>query len=378
MTEILAGDKHGARPKNGAPLGRKGMAMATILSTARDDPLVVTSATKAVLSLRWQLSRGARSMRRNFLVHLSSHSIFGVIFAGLIALAAALKADPAYASIPGVNSSPDPYELYGGCTETAEFGGKQFHVYAVGRTLDRVLAITVLECTDFTGGGPTRIIPCPAGSPYAYCLFNDNDGAGNLFRMGILREDHVTRPNAPYSGCPAGARLRPKTSVVAAAGRELRLVKGIVTLSCRQADGGSGARIVACPQGPSPYTYCVQTHNDGSGNAVLLGVVTTSGAGDPYGLYGQCHPGAQPGYQAKVNILRDTGISRVNVRSIDLIGCFGPGTSPDIPATPPARVQCSSVDGFNNGQHYDICIWGLDSKGNYLKAGIVTAPAARP
>ena len=229
--------------------------MATILSTARDDPVVLISATKAVLGLRWELSRQARIMRRSFLGRLSSHSILGAILGGLVALAAALKVDPAYAaSIPGINSSPDPYELVGGCTATAEFSGKQFHVYAVGRNLDGVLAITVLRCTGFTGGGGTRIVPCPAGSPYAYCLFNDNDGAGNLFRMGVLKEDAVTTPNAPYSGCPAGAQLRLKTSVVAAAGSELRRVKAIVTLSCRRTDGASGVTVVTCPRGSGPYT----------------------------------------------------------------------------------------------------------------------------
>jgi hypothetical protein len=216
------------------------------------------------------------------------------------------------------------------------------------------------------------------GSPYAYCLFNDNDGASNLVRLGILKLNGVTAPTAGYRGCPAGARIRSKASVVAEAGAELRFLKAIVTLRCRAADGPPGASIVECPQGPTPYAYCVRSHDDGRGNAVLLGVVETEGAGDPFGLYGQCHAAARPGFRAKVDILRSVGVSLADVRAIDLVQCVDAGTSPNIPASL-VRVTCSSIEQLQDrAAHYDFCIWGADARENYLIVGVVTAPATGP
>lgn len=286
---------------------------------------------------------------------------------------------PAHAqTLPSVNDSPDPYQIYGRCAEGAGFRAKQVHVQEVRRTLERVLAITVLECSEFTGGGFTQVVPCPRGSPYAYCLFNDNDGASNLVRLGVLEQNAVTAPNAAYTGCPVGARLQPKTAVVAAAGVDLRLLKGIVTLDCRPATGATGARVVRCPPGPSPYAYCVRSANDGVGNAVLLGVVAASDPGDPYALYGQCTPAVEPGWRPKVAILRDIGMPIADVRSIDIVRCrdrggeVGEGFPDSL-----TRFPCSSFAEFKGRAHYDVCIWGPDAKGNTVVVGVVTAPATR-
>jgi hypothetical protein len=81
----------------------------------------------------------------------------------------------------GWNWSPDPNAQYGLCLSGSigsALGLKMGHVYAVGETAENILAITVLNCTPFSGGGAHKV-PCPSGSPYAFCTNTGNDGLGN-------------------------------------------------------------------------------------------------------------------------------------------------------------------------------------------------------
>jgi hypothetical protein len=54
----------------------------------------------------------------------------------------------------------------------------------VGKTLDRVVFIDVLELLPYDGPGGTYIYP--GLGPYSYTLLNENDGVGNHVRLGIV------------------------------------------------------------------------------------------------------------------------------------------------------------------------------------------------
>lgn len=87
--------------------------------------------------------------------------------------------------------SREPCALYGGGpwwgSRTRE---KCVHVRDVGKPLEDVQYIDVLELGPFTGGGGTYFTPCspyvPPEGQYAYCLLNTNDGAGNRVKLGIV------------------------------------------------------------------------------------------------------------------------------------------------------------------------------------------------
>jgi hypothetical protein len=295
----------------------------------------------------------------------------------------------------GWNWSPDPYALYGRCLPDsigAGMSSKIRHVYEVGKTAENILAITVLSCTGFSGPGNTRIIPCPSGSPYAFCTENDNDGAGNKIILGILKKNAITDPNGLYVGCPTGAQLRPKITLLKLArlnGRtshlpprpprgslDPRRINGIVTLSCAAATAPdfTPPTQARCPDRPHPYAYCLGTPNDGKGNAVTIGVVAANGADDPYALYGECDNqldlyGIKPGFHTKSSLVEAVGRSLRDVRSIDLLGCTEPGGTnvpPDLEVTSCTTAHVGSI----GGGHYDYCIWGTDALGNGLAAGV--------
>ncbi len=281
-----------------------------------------------------------------------------------------------------VNTSLDPFANYGDCGEgaykTGLYGSKAAGVIQAlqnaGKpaTLKGVLAIKLLSCNTFTGGGGSYIAPCPSGSPYTYCVGNNNDGLAHEILLGVLTRNSVTNPMANYSGCTGGGTPQSKLALYRAAGGDPFMINGIVTLRCGAA---TGARVkpkqVACPAG-SPFKYCVQTSNDGYGNAVLLGAIGANGAGDPYALYGNCTspPGSegQPGFRAKVDILTDVGISLDTVRTIDIISCANPSSSSSVP--PLAIVSCSKLGFGPQANYYNQCVWGLDAKRNNVAVGI--------
>lgn len=276
------------------------------------------------------------------------------------------------------NSSPDVNGLYGFCLSGgigSGLGMKANHVFGVGETLTEVLAITVLNCQPFTGGGPALKVPCPAGSPYAYCVNNDNDGAGNDITLGILKRNQTTGPTTNYSGCPAGSRLASKFRILKLAGRDPRLVKGLVTLSCAAATQPRQTKptVVPCPAGPHPYGYCLSTPNDGYGNAITLGVVTVDDAGDPYGLYGECittlsQYNIKSGFTPKISLVTAVGRTLDNVRTIDMLACLPPA---GFGQTFPSRLQIGGVCATHPAaSRYDYMICGKDAKGNGVVAGV--------
>ncbi|MDD5268178.1 MAG: hypothetical protein PHO08_13785 [Methylococcales bacterium] len=278
-----------------------------------------------------------------------------------------------------VNTSLDPFDVYGNCggSETGLYGNKANYVLQALKnagqpeTMKDVLAIKLLSCKTFSGMGPSVIAPCPSGSPYTYCVGNDNDGAGHNILLGVLKRNAVTNPNATYSGCTGGGTPHSKLALYQRAGGDPLMINGIVTLQCGVATGVSvNPKQVACPSN-SPFKYCVKTSNDGHGNAVLLGAIGANGAGDPYALYGNCTSfnQGQPGYRAKADVLTDLGISLNTVRTIDILGCVNPDTTGDNP--PPLRlISCSNAFWGSIGNYYDQCVGGLDAKNNNLYLGI--------
>jgi hypothetical protein len=200
---------------------------------------------------------------------------------------------------------------------------------------------------------------------------NQNDGQGNDVILGVLKIDTITDPNASYTGCPSGSQLRPKINLVKGARIDPRRIKGIVTLTCTQPTP-TPPTVVACPSGPSPYSYCLETPNDGFGNAVTIGVVRVTDAGDPYGLYGECNTtltayGIQPGFLSKSSLVTAVGRSLDNVRTIDLIACSA--TAYGVPDHLEI-VPCGDPGLGTLGSRYDYCIFGTDAKGNGVNAGV--------
>lgn len=297
-------------------------------------------------------------------------ALAGVLATGLLAAAPAVAVAHRAITPTQWNETSDPTALYGFCRAAGSgLGIRSALLRPLGEQLAGVLAITVLQCGPFSGGGGSVKAPCPTGSPYAYCVRNGNDGGGNAVEIGVLRTGRSTDADATYSGCPAGVRASPKVDLLIAAGKDPRMVSGIVTLSCRAGSGAPGVGVVDCPSGPHPYAYCLRATNDGSGAAVTLGVVPAHGPDDPNGLYGECGTaaeGVQNGFARKVTIIAAAGRSS-DVAAISLQTCQNRtwGT------TPIAVVPCSTPGFDNLAARYDYCIQGLDTRGNFVRAGII-------
>lgn len=287
-----------------------------------------------------------------------------------------------FAGSTGWNNSPDPHALYGLCLQGSigsALGSKPAHIDEVGETLTNVLAISVLRCVPFTGGGGSHKVSCPPDSPYAYCVGNNNDGLGNDIKLGILKLNERTNPNDVYTGCPAGTNLRKKINLIKAVKKDPRMINGIVTLSCGAATQSASVRpaIVDCPSDPHLYGYCLETPNDGFGNAVTIGVVEANGAADPYGLYGECNTtlaayNIKPGFIPKSSLVKAVGRSLDNVRTIDLLVCNAPiGLGSGFPHNLEIKDGCVDPNlSPSLAGRYDYCIIGTDTKGNGVIAGV--------
>ena len=272
------------------------------------------------------------------------------------------------------NGSTEPAALYGHCGTNSSMGSKLDTLQYVGETVLDVLAIKVLRCNDFTGGGGFGKRACPSGTPYDYCIEFTNDGRGNWVEFGVLKLNAHSDPNGLYEGCPNGADLQPKLGLIRPAGKDPRTITGIVTVACTTATAVRSAapKAADCPRGKHPYSYCVSTPNDGHGNAVTLGVLHYKGSSDPYGLYGECDQQVGPGFFSKASILPLMGKSMQNVRSIDLMSCAVPwGYGGDFPAElhVGACVGNKWVNPAVAGR-YDYCIWGTDARNAGIVMGI--------
>lgn len=276
-------------------------------------------------------------------------------------------------SVSSWNASAEPIALYGHCGNNSSMGSKLDTLQYVGEPVTDVLAIRVLRCEHFGGGGFSKR-PCPSGSAYDFCLGAGNDGRGNSVDLGVLKVGPRSDPNALYQGCPDGAELQPKIALLVASGRDPRTINGMVTLSCTAATSARAGALkeVPCPDGRHPFNYCLQTSNDGHGNAVTVGVLRVRGSGDPQGLYGECDQQIAPGFRSKASVLALVGKSTENLRAIDLLACAVPwGWGSDFPAGlhVGACVGNKWVNQAVAGR-YDYCIWGTDARNAGILLGV--------
>jgi len=306
------------------------------------------------------------------ILHVSLVAVAG-IFGGPILTDTSAHAGRAVAYTEW-NNSPAPNAYYGGCSAGPADGNKFGILSAAHLTqLNGLLAVSVLQCDSF-GGGPYGLVPCPAGSPFQQCVNWPNDGVGNHVLLGVLRPGASTDPNANYTGCPAGHQTRPKIDLLEEAGRDPRVINGIVTISCQAFDGAGGSKVVACPTNPTLYIYCIENHNDGQANHVLLGVVGANGNGDPFALYGECGSAGQgiaAGFRPKSALLLDIGIGpagRARVSSMEFLGCK---IRQGEPATLTKTYCAEQGSGSFLMKRFDYCIWGTDSRGNALDVGVI-------
>jgi len=232
-------------------------------------------------------------------------------------------------------------------------------------TLANVTAIDVLACTEFDGGGGDFIVPCPPNSPYAYCVTNHNDGLANSITLGVMKLTKENDPLLSYGGCAPGAGSRQKRALLFEAGRPLWNVDNIVIIDCHAADGTGGTHGVSCPAGKNPYAYCLQNQDDGLGNSVLVGVVNSYSAADPYAVYGNCYTDTD--YRNKASLVTEAGKSVDEVVAIDMEGC---GPSFGAPQQVPQVVSCNVVAGFP--RNYSYCLQtSSDGKGNAVRVGVI-------
>ncbi len=135
----------------------------------------------------------------------------------------------------------------------------------VGKSMDNVVAIYVLDLHTYDGPGGTFVVNPPAGSPYTYELLNQNDGAGDHVLLGVVERTAANDPAANYD-------TRTKASLVAEASKSMANVVAIDVLDLHAYDGPGGTQVLPAPHG-SPYSYELLNQNDGASYHVLLGVM---------------------------------------------------------------------------------------------------------
>jgi hypothetical protein len=75
----------------------------------------------------------------------------------------------------------------------------------VGRSLDNVTAIDVIDCHVFDGPGVSFIVDCPSGSAFTYCIRNQNDGVGNHIYLGVTEAPTYALAASPSTVNPGQA-----------------------------------------------------------------------------------------------------------------------------------------------------------------------------
>ena len=263
-----------------------------------------------------------------------------------------------------ISSGTDPYGIYW-CGDA--YVVKSIYPYYVGKTMRNVNGIAVLDCHTFDGGGGVRIVSCPAGSPFSYCIQADNDGAGNHIKLGVLEFNATTDPNAQYGGCASGSGYRTKSSVILEARDTLRDISGIVVTKCTQADGPPGTKKVPCSKKNAFYAACFMNSDDGVGNHVELGLMKIHGLPDVTGQYGGVGPGT--GYRSKSVLVTEVGKNLKKVLSIvPWFGRSGYGTGGT------QIVDCQELGGGIE-LPFTYCIENTnDPAGNAIVVGVFERP----
>jgi len=304
---------------------------------------------------------GHRSIAKRMQALFRRGDARGIFLKFALAMSAALAVVvPPEAVSNTVNQRVDPDYPYG-CSLPVQYRGKMGHVVEVGESLADITAIEVLVCSKAGGPAGTSIVSCPPapGNPYAYCLENQDDGVGNRVELGVVKLNSVNDPNGRY-GCGAGTNI--KARLVDQVHNNRAFVNNIMVIECRPADGPGGAAVVECPPKPHPYSYCLESSDDGAGNHVKLGVVASTDGSDPYAQYGKC--GVRANYRAKSGHVTAAGRSLENVRGIDILSCTtASGTGGTFVVPCPA------------GLSYSYCLRNQsDGVGNDIFLGVMEAP----
>jgi hypothetical protein len=183
----------------------------------------------------------------------------------------------------GSLSKPDAFDLYGGCRLGAGYRSKSSLVNSLGLRMDKVTDVDVLSCAADDGGGGSVWQACDPS--YSFCIRNNNDGFGNSIYLGVRV---VTADGDPYGvygrcGVPSSG-YRSKSGLVHAllnlipglAGHTLDRIRSIEVTGCgpnQAATYGTFACTSHSRSTGGAYSYCATAGNDGTGNAVSVGVV---------------------------------------------------------------------------------------------------------
>jgi hypothetical protein len=237
----------------------------------------------------------------------------------------------------------NPWDLYGQCDHGYGDGNGLFYSSSQAAALlsiqhgirpSSILASKVFECKPYGAFDSADNIPCPSAA-FTFCFSHLNDGLANAIKMGVVEARPNNDPNTKYTGCQSSSQTQKKLTLFRETGIDPMSISGLFTISCANATspGKCKARKIRCPgDNLHPFAYCVSTDNDGLGNAVILGVITANGPGDPYGLVGNCAYKQNNGYRRKSQIVTDAGKSLEKVYAIfvNTCGCCYTGTPPGV------------------------------------------------
>src|SRR5262245_39459493 len=94
----------------------------------------------------------------------------------------------------GSQNQSDPTAMYGHCGAVNSGIQRKIGIVvgAAGADLNKITAITVLDCHTFDGPGNSFVVPCPAGTKATYCVQNQNDGLGNHILLGVTTDKNFT------------------------------------------------------------------------------------------------------------------------------------------------------------------------------------------
>src|SRR5262249_2330402 len=142
----------------------------------------------------------------------------------------------------GSQDQSDPVAMYGHCgaVNSGIISRIGIVLGAAGADLNKITAITVLDCHTFDGPGNSFVVPCPAGAKATYCVQNQNDGVGNHILLGVTTDKN-------FSPCQVTGKTATTLTITFSdrafglSGVELR---GAATNVTTQFFAGSGNRIV--------------------------------------------------------------------------------------------------------------------------------------
>jgi hypothetical protein len=180
-------------------------------------------------------------------------------------------------------------------------------------------------------------------------------------------------PDAPYGRChdaPSGSAIGSKVAQLGYLQESVEDVIAIQLLHCTPYNGGPGLRKVPCGSveaGGVPYAYCFQTHNDGLGNDIAMGVLRRDAATDALGTYTGCPAGQSS--QSKLALAQAAGVDPRRVDGIVTLGCRAaaagaPTGAAEVPCPPPPHPYAQCVGTRNDGHGNAVVLGVVASHGS--------------